>query len=274
MIRFFCSFYKFCFFDTCFMYIDTHAHLDFPEFRDDFDAVLERLKAANVVKIINVGVDLSSSERYAEWSKQYDWMYAAIGLHPSETAIFTDFTDDILSKFRELTSSFSKVVAIGEIGLDYYRHRVPKEQQKEAFRKQLRLARELQKPVIIHCRDAYEDVYAILVEEKMQDVVFHCFTGSLEFARQVWDKGWMTSFTGIVTYPNALTLHEVVRAVPLDRCMVETDCPFLAPQRYRGKRNEPAYVVEVVQKIAELKNSPLEVVAKAAYENSLRFFGL
>lgn len=271
MIRFFCSFYKFCFFDKFFMYIDTHAHLDFPEFRDDFDAVLERLKAANVVKAINVGVDLPSSQRYAQWSKQYDWMYAAIGIHPSETAIFTH---DIFSKFHEIASSFSKVVAIGEIGLDYYRNRVPKEQQKEAFRKQLRFAKEIRKPVIIHCRDAYEDVYAILVEEKMQDVVFHCFTGSLEFASRVWDKGWMTSFTGIVTYPNALTLHEVVRAVPLDRFLVETDCPFLAPQRYRGQRNEPSYVVEVVEKIAELINSPLEVVAKSAYENSLRFFGM
>ncbi|MEK7547979.1 MAG: TatD family hydrolase, partial [Patescibacteria group bacterium] len=165
------------------------------------------------------------------------------------------------------------IVAIGEIGLDYFKAKISHDEQKEAFRKQLQLAVKVGLPVIVHNREADEECLEILLEFAGDDVVFHCFGSNLEFARKVWSAGFMTSFTGIITYPNAVGLREVVKEVPMDKFMVETDCPYLAPQAYRGKRNEPAYVTEVAKMIAEVKGISVEEVGKVAVENSKRFFG-
>lgn len=286
------------------MYIDTHAHLYFPSFEPDFQDVIDRMKKAKVDKVINIGVDLESSKKSIEMSRKFDGMYAAIGIHPTESS---QWNDEILEMLRDLVlnahegnvhhcsdtenvrntnreSDFKKnnnaskrmVVAIGEVGLDYYR--LPsddvqsKEFQKNVFRKQIRLARELHLPIIIHCRDAYEDTFRVLFEEGADKVVFHCFSGDLSFARKLWENGYYTSFTGIITYPNAHALREVVKAAPLDRIMVETDCPFLSPQSHRGKRNEPSFLPEIVKKIEEIKNR--ENLSESIFQNSEFFYQL
>ncbi|MBI2453166.1 TatD family hydrolase [Candidatus Peregrinibacteria bacterium] len=253
------------------MYIDVHAHLGFSQFQNDFNFVIQRLFEANIKKIINVGVDLESSRLYADWAKRYDFMYASIGIHPTESVHANDGDIEVL---RSILQDSQKIVAIGEVGLDYYRAYESKKLQTVFFRKQLALAREFKKPVIIHCRDAYLDVYEILQEEGISKALFHCYSGSLDFAQKAWESGYFLSFTGIITYPNALNLRTVVREVPLDRFMIETDCPFLAPQKYRGKRNEPAFLPEIAAQIAQEKNMPLEEVAAFAFENSCRFFAL
>lgn len=278
------------------------------------------MKQSNVEKVINIGVDLESSKKSIEMSRKFDGMYAAIGIHPTESLQCNDVAfeelrslilgcslsieivqncdvsqgnnvfsksnlvagSDVVSKnnvsaesmasSQGLRSSEKKVVAIGEIGLDYYRMQVPREVQQEAFRKQLRLAKEFQLPVIIHCREAYEDTFQILIEEAMEKVVFHCFAGDLSFAKKVWERGFYTSFTGIITYPNAQSLREVVRAAPFDRIMVETDCPFLPPQSHRGKRNEPSFLPEIVEKIEEIRNS--KDIFQSLYRNSELFYNL
>jgi TatD DNase family protein len=253
------------------MYIDTHAHIYFPQFQDDFDAVMQRFQSSGVVKIINVAVDLKSSHQCVDLADRYDDMYATCGVHPTEAEYFDVSHIDTM---RNLIANHRKIVAIGEIGLDFFRNPDSRGLQEEVFRAQLCLARELALPVAVHCREAYEDALQILEKEKIEKAVFHCFAGNLSIAEKIWDCGFFTSFTGIVTYPNACDLHEVARHAPIDRCMVETDCPFLAPQRYRGQRNEPSFLPEIVRKIAELRNISVEQFSKVVYQNSLNFFKL
>ncbi len=262
------------------MIIDTHAHLMFPEFKDDLSEVLAAARAAGVEKIVNVGCSKEASKQAYEMLSKYDGLYASLGLHPYDVL---DLNDELLDEWAGWIAKDKRIVAIGEIGLDYYVRpgdrpdnspilAVPKEKQKEGFIKQLEFAVWVNLPVIVHNREADEDTFEILREFPKARCVFHCFGSNLEFARKVWAAGFMTSFTGIVTYPNAKNVREVVKEVPMDKFMVETDCPYLAPQAYRGKRNEPAYVIEVAKMIAEVKGISVEEVERVSVENSKRFF--
>lgn len=262
------------------MIVDTHAHLMFPEFKDDLSEVLARASAAGVGKIVNVGCSKEASKQAYEMLSRYDGMYASLGLHPYDVL---DLSDELLDEWAGWIASDKRVVAIGEIGLDYYVRpgdradnspvlTVSKNKQKEGFIKQLEFAVRVNLPVIVHNREADEDTLGILRGFPHARCVFHCYGSNLEFARKVWAAGFMTSFTGIITYPNASNVREVVKEVPMDKFMVETDCPFLAPQSYRGKRNEPAYVAEVAKMIAEVKGISFEETEKVSTENSKRFF--
>lgn len=268
------------------MIIDTHAHLMFPEFKDDLSEVLACARTAGVEKIVNVGCSKEASKQAYEMLSKYDGvggvsLYATLGLHPYDVL---DLSDELLDKWAGWIAKDKRIVAIGEIGLDYYVRpgdradnspilAVPKSKQKEGFIKQLEFAVRVNLPVIVHNREADEDTFEILREFPHVRCVFHCFGSSLEFARKVWSAGFMTSFTGIVTYPNAGNVREVVKEVPMDKFMVETDCPFLAPQAYRGKRNEPAYVIEVAKMISDVKGISVEEVDRVTTENAKSFFG-
>ncbi|MEK7673031.1 MAG: TatD family hydrolase [Patescibacteria group bacterium] len=250
--------------------IDTHAHLIFDEFNEDRGEVIQRAREAGLVGIVNVGCEADSSAKALRMADG-KFFYATLGLHPYEAA---SIEDGLLGEWESLIKADSdhKIVAIGETGLDYFKSQVDHEKQKESFRKHVELAVGNELPVIVHNRQADEDCLAILREFPQVKAVFHCYGSTLEFARKVWDAGYITSFTGIITFPSASELREVVKNVPLDQFMVETDSPYLAPQAYRGKRNESAYVVEVAKKIAEIKNMSLEEVAELATENTKRFF--
>lgn len=250
------------------MIIDTHAHLMFDKFKGEVDQVVERAKAVGVEKIINVGCTVKDAIRSHEMSLEYEELYATLGLHPYDAL---DASDELMEKWEKLIKENKKIVAIGECGLDYAKADVPKEDQKKAFRMQLKLAQKVGLPVIIHNREADEDTMEIL-EEFDVDAVFHCYSSNIEFARKLWYKGYFTSFTGVVTYPSAEDLLKVVEEAPMDKFMVETDCPFLAPQTHRGERNEPSYVVEVVEKIAEIKKLTPEDIARISTENAEELF--
>lgn len=254
------------------MFFDSHAHLDDLKYNNDRHEMLLRAKDAGVSRIINVGYDIPSSKRSVDLAEAYDFIYAAVGVHPHDAA---DAGDNALDKLRELAGN-PKVVAIGEIGLDYYRDLSPRDIQKQMFRNQIRLAAELGKPIIVHDRDAHGDVMAVLKEENAQEIggVLHCFSGSVEMARECLKMGFYISIAGPVTFHNASKLQEVAAQVPLNRLLIETDSPYLTPEPFRGKRNESAYVVKVAEKIAALKNIPVEELAKAATDNTKRLFGI
>ncbi|OAT86151.1 hydrolase TatD [Desulfotomaculum copahuensis] len=234
--------------------------------------MLDRARAAGVVLIINAGYDLPSSRRAVDLAAEYDFIYAAVGVHPHEVA---GLPADYLDTVRELSRQ-AKVVAIGEIGLDYYRDLSPREVQRRVFREQLALAKELNLPVVIHDRDAHGDVLDILRKDGAGPGggVLHCFAGSLEMAAACLEMGFYISFAGPVTYPNARRPKEVAAAVPLERLLVETDSPYLTPQAHRGKRNEPAYVRYVAEQIAALRGIAPAELARAATANARRVFGL
>lgn len=254
------------------MLCDSHTHLNDGRFDDDRDAVIERAKAAGVSLIINPGADFESSQKAVALSERYDILYAAVGIHPHDAKATLE-PDWSWAALEALTEG-KKVVAIGEIGLDYYYDFSPRDVQKTVFRTQLRMAKALGLPVIIHDRDAHQDVLDILVEEQAFEVgvLMHCFAGSAELARQYVAKGAYLSLGGPITYKNARKSHEVIEAVSLDRLMIETDAPYLTPVPYRGKRNESAYVHYVCEKMAELKGVSYEAVAEATKNNALRFF--
>ncbi|NLZ37998.1 MAG: TatD family hydrolase [Firmicutes bacterium] len=254
------------------VFIDTHAHLTDRRFSEDFEAVVARAKSAGVVTIINVGYDLPSSEAAIALAADNDNFFAAVGIHPHEAS---SVDQNILQSLKKL-AAHPKVVAIGEIGLDYYyRHSEPK-QQEHALRQQIRLARELALPVIIHDRDAHEDVLAILRAEKAAEVggVMHCFSGDLDFALRCLELGFYISFAGTITFKKPGDLPLVAQKVPLERILIETDCPYLAPIPRRGRRNEPAYVVHVAEKIAELRQLELNKIAAITTQNAQRLFAL
>lgn len=259
--------------------IDTHAHLMFPQFKDDFESVIKRAREAGVSKIINVGCDEESSAQAMKMAKEYDFLYATVGLHPYDAEkasqeIFDEWERVILGDGRgaENASALKRMVAIGETGLDYVKAEASQEKQKQSFRMHLELAEKVNLPVVVHNRGADEDCFELLQQFPKVRAVFHCYASNLEFARKVWEAGYFTSFTGIITYPSAADLRVVVRNVPMDKFLVETDCPFLAPQKYRGKRNEPAYVAEVVECIAEVKGISIEKVDEVSTNNALKFF--
>jgi TatD DNase family protein len=256
--------------------IDSHVHIDLPEFNKDRDQVLERARRRGVEAVINVGLDAESSRKALAMAKKYDDVFVAVGFHPHEAA---KMKEGDLKSLAELTQD-SRVVAIGEIGLDFYRNLSPRSRQLEVFQKQLDLASELSLPVVVHCRQAHKEVYDILsawakaTPENNRQGVIHCFSGDIAMARRYIELGFYISLAGSVTYPSAGELVGVAREVPLDRLLLETDCPFLAPQAYRGKRNEPAYVVHTAEKVAEIRQMPVEAVAGAAARNTIDLFRL
>lgn len=254
------------------MLFDTHAHLNAKQFDKDRAEVIQRAKENGVSRIVNIGFDRETVATSLALAEQYDFIYAAVGWHPLSAAKMTDRDLDWL---REL-SEHPKVVAIGEIGLDYYRDASSKETQKEVFRKQIRLAKEVNLPIIIHDREAHQDVYEILKEENAAEVggIMHCFSGSAEMAQQFLDINFYISLAGPVTFKNAKKPKEVAKTVPLDRLLIETDCPYLTPEPYRGKRNETGYVRYVAETIAELRGMDYEELCKITYENATRLFRL
>ncbi|MED4455588.1 TatD family hydrolase [Metabacillus fastidiosus] len=254
------------------MLFDTHAHLNALQYENDVEEVIQRALDEGVSEIVVVGFDRETIERAMELIEEYDFIYAAIGWHPVDAI---DMTDKDLQWIREL-SEHPKVVAIGEMGLDYYWDKSPKDIQKEVFRKQIALAKEVKLPIIIHNRDATADVVAILEGEGASEVggIMHCFTGSLEVAKQCMDMNFYISFGGPVTFKNAKKPKEVVQEIPLDRLLIETDCPYLTPHPFRGKRNEPGYVKYVAEEIAKLRNLSYEEIAKKTSDNGKKIFGI
>jgi TatD DNase family protein len=254
--------------------IDTHTHLDFPQFDSDREQVIERAANAGVKAIVNVGTDLTSSRAAVALAEAYPQIYAAVGVHPHDAKTMTG---EMLEELRAL-ASHPKVVAIGEIGLDFYRDLSPRDKQRQAFQQQLALAREMGKPVIIHNREAHAEVMDILrhwVEGSHQPAgVLHCFSGDLAMAQEAIELGFYISIAGPVTFKNARRLRELVRQLPLEKLLVETDCPYLAPHPHRGKRNEPAYVKLVAQEVACVKGLSLEEVARITSDNAQSLFAL
>jgi len=257
------------------MFIDSHAHIDGPEFDNDRDEVLQRARDAAIDVILNVGTGDPHSgvfERAIEFGSKQRSVYTAIGTHPHDANKYDQAAED---KIKTLLSDGERVVAWGEIGLDFHYDNAPREQQIQAFRKQLRAARELDLPVIIHTRDAEQETVAILQEEyagASRNGVFHCFTGTTELAERGLELGFMISFSGILTFKKAEDLRQTARRVPLDRLLIETGCPYLAPIPYRGKRNEPAYVVEVARCLADVHQLSLEALAEATSHNFGQLF--
>ena len=258
---------------TCYdsgMLIDTHTHLDDARYNDDRDLMITRAREAGVEAFLTIGCDLATSQSAVRLADQYPFVYASIGVHPHEVKHIGDTWYD---EFRQLAKN-KNVVAYGEIGLDYhYNHSSPKE-QRERFREQIQLARELTLPVIIHTREAQEDTVTILKEEKASEVggVFHCFSGDAWLAKDALDLGFYLSFSGILTFQNAAMLRDIAKNTPLDRVLIETDCPYLTPVPYRGKRNEPAYVSQVAHQLAALHAMPLEEIGKQTSNNARRLF--
>jgi TatD DNase family protein len=254
------------------MLFDTHAHLNAIQYEEDIVEVIQRAKSERVTHIVVVGFDKDTIKRAMELTEQYEMIYAAVGWHPVDAI---DMKDEDLEWIKEL-ASHPKVVAIGEMGLDYYWDKSPKDIQKDVFRRQIRLAKEVKLPIIIHNRDATEDVVKILKEENAGEVggIMHCFTGSLEVAKQCMDMNFYISFGGPVTFKNAKKPKEVATEIPLERLLIETDCPYLTPHPFRGKRNEPSYVKYIAEQIAELKGLSFEEVAKITSDNAKKLFGI
>ncbi|MBC8014912.1 MAG: TatD family hydrolase [Sporomusaceae bacterium] len=253
------------------MLFDSHAHLDDEKFDADREQVINRALQNGVTGIINVGACMSSSARSVALSKQYESIYAAVGIHPH------DAQGDHEADYAQLATwcQQEKVVAIGEIGLDYYYDLAPRDIQRAVFARQIHVARQMNKPIIIHDRDAHKDIMEIIKSEaKGLSGVFHCFSGSLEMAREVIKLGFYISIAGPVTFKNAAKLPEIVASVPLDRLLIETDCPYLTPHPHRGKRNEPANVRIVAEQVANLRGIELSALAKATSENVKRIFNI
>ena len=252
------------------MYFDSHAHLDDKCFQPDFDAILARMRENGVTGMMNIGCDLPSSERSVALAERYDWIWAAVGSHPDDA----DHVDEArIERYRALCQS-PRVRAIGEIGLDYHYEDVPREVQKRAFRMQMALARELSLPVVVHEREAHEDGLRIVDEFPEVKGVFHCYSGSLEMAKELVRRGWYIGFTGVITFKNARKAVEVAEKIPLDRILIETDCPYMAPEPFRGCRNDPSLVPFVAKKIAELRGLTPEAVAEATTRSAHALFRL
>ncbi len=254
------------------MLIDSHCHLDMKDFHKDREAVMERARKEGIAHMISIGIDVKSSASALALARKYDFISATVGCHPHDADACT------AADLRELASMAKapEVVAWGEIGLDYFRNYSGKENQRKIFQRQLELAQEADLPVIIHDRDAHGEVYAAL--EKMgkgeRRGVIHCYSGDKDLAEAFINLGYYISIPGTVTYKNAAQIRDVAAAIPLDRMLVETDAPFLAPVPRRGKRNEPSFVIHTAREIAELRNIPFEVVAEQTTQNARTIFGL
>lgn len=254
--------------------IDSHAHLEFPQFDEDRDAMLARAREAGVSTLLAIGSGTGPAKLDAAipFAERHDWIYATVGIHPHEAWLATDDHFAALDRLAR----HPKVIAWGEIGLDYFYDHSPRDVQHQVFRRQLGMAHTARKPIVIHCRDAWDDCLRILDQGWRSTAlggILHCFSGTLDEARQGIDMGFLISFAANITYPKAQNLRDVAAGLPLDRLLIETDSPFLAPQGRRGKRNEPAFVVEVARTLANVRNLPAEDVAAVTAANFRRFFG-
>ena len=259
------------------MFVDSHAHIDGPEYDADRDEVIRNATAAGVTSIMNVGSGNphhDAFERAVQLANQHDQIYGAIGVHPHDAKLYDDSVE---TKIEKLLAENPKLIAWGEIGLDYHYNHSPQETQREVFRRQLRRARAVGLPVIIHTRTADADTMEILQSEysgARRGGIMHCFSGSLELARATMELGFYVSFSGNVTFKKADDLRAIALEIPLERLLIETDCPYLTPVPFRGKRNEPARVVEVARCLAEVRGKSLEEIGHATTENFARIFGL
>lgn len=251
------------------MLFDTHAHMDDRAFDDDRGELLSRLPEAGIGLLMNPGCSLASSRAACALAKEYDYIYAAVGSHPDAAA---EVSPEVLEAYRALVRENPKVKAIGEIGLDYHYEDVPREIQKEAFRAQMALAAELDLPVIVHEREAHADGMAIVREFPTVTGVFHCYSGSLEMAKELVSLGWYIGFTGVLTFKNARKALEVAAGLPLDRIALETDCPYMSPEPFRGKRNDPGKLYRMAQALASLRGLSEEDVQRITLENGRRLY--
>ena len=251
------------------MLFDTHAHLNDPAFDPDREELMASFADAGVGLVMNAGCSLESSRDIVQMAEKYPWLYASVGSHPDSA---DEVNEAVLEEYRKLCKQSDKVKAIGEIGLDYYYEDIPREIQQRAFRMQMALAQELDMPVIVHERDAHNDGLAIIKEFPRVKGVFHCYSGSAEMARQLVNLGWYIGFTGVLTFKNARKAVETAASIPLDRIVLETDCPFMAPEPYRGKRNHPGYLYRMAEKLAEIRGISVEEVHAATLENGKRLY--
>ena len=251
------------------MLFDTHAHLNDPAFDPDREALMRSLPEKGVGLVMNAGCSLASSRDIVQMAEEYPWLYASVGSHPDSADEVNDF---VLEEYRKLCKQSAKVRAIGEIGLDYYYEDIPRDIQIRAFRDQMALAQELDMPVIVHERDAHNDGMAVIKEFPKVRGVFHCYSGSAEMARQLVKLGWYVGFTGVLTFKNARKAVETAQSVPMDRIVLETDCPFMAPEPFRGKRNDPGYLYRMAERLAELRELPVEEVCRITFENGKRLY--
>ena len=251
------------------MIFDTHAHLDDRAFDEDRAQLLDRLPKEGIALVMNPGCSLASSQEAVRLANQYDYLFAAVGSHPDAA---DEVNEETLRQYRRLCTDNPKVKALGEIGLDYHYEDIPRDIQKLAFRAQMDLARELDLPVIVHEREAHEDGMKIAAEFPTVTGVFHCYSGSLEMARWLIERGWYIGFGGVLTFKNARKALEVAANIPLERIVLETDCPYMAPEPYRGKRNDPGKLYRVAEKLAELRGLTVEEVQAVTLENGKRLY--
>ena len=253
------------------MIFDTHAHLDDRAFAQDREALLSRLPEEGIGLVMNPGCSLSSSLAAVALAERYDYVYAAVGSHPDAA---DEVDEKALEQYRALAREHPKVRAIGEIGLDYHYEDIPRQLQQQAFRAQLTLAAELKLPVIVHEREAHEDGMRIVSEFPQVTGVFHCYSGSLEMAKWLIDRGWYIGFGGVLTFKNARKAVEVASQIPLERIVLETDCPYMAPEPFRGRRNDPGKLSWVAQRLAQLRGMSPEEIQDITWRNGLSLYGI
>jgi TatD DNase family protein len=246
------------------MLFDTHAHMDDRAFDADRQELLASLSAQGIALVMNPGCSLASSRNVWQLTKEYNWLYGAVGSHPD---VADEVNEAVIEEYRRLCAENKKIKAIGEIGLDYHYEDIPRELQQKAFRMQMALAEELNLPAIVHERDAHADGMAIVEEFPSVTGVFHCYSGSLEMAKWLIDRGWFIGFTGVLTFKNARKALEVAEHIPLDRIVLETDCPYMAPEPFRGKRNHPGYLYRMAERLAQLRGVSVEEIHRITTEN-------
>ncbi len=251
------------------MLFDTHAHMDSRSFDADREELLEALPSRGIRYLMNPGCSLASSYAALELANRYDYIYAAVGSHPDAA---DEVNDAVIEEYRKLCKLNTKVKAIGEIGLDYHYEDIPRDLQKTAFIAQLELAKELDLPVIVHEREAHEDGMAIIKSFPTVTGVFHCYSGSAEMARQLVDLGWYIGFTGVLTFKNARRAVETAEAIPIERIVLETDCPYMAPTPFRGKRNDPGYLYRMAEQLAQIRGRSVEEIHEITVENGRRLY--
>ena len=253
------------------MLFDTHAHMDDRAFDADRAELMASLAESGVGLVMNPGCSLASSRDVDALTKEYPWVYGAVGSHPDAC---DEVNDAVIEEYRMLCKQNPKIKAIGEIGLDYHYEDIPREIQQYAFRRQMALAAELGLPAIVHERDAHADGMAIVEEFPTVRGVFHCYSGSLEMAKWLIDRGWYIGFTGVLTFKNARKAIEVAAGIPLDRLVLETDCPYMAPEPFRGKRNHPGYLYRMAERLAEVRGMDVEEIHRITTENGKRLYGI
>ena len=251
------------------MLFDTHAHMDDRAFDNDREELLRSLPEQGLTLVMNPGCSLESSRNASKLAQEYDYIYAAVGSHPDAA---DEVNEEVLDEYRKLCKLNPKIKAIGEIGLDYHYEDIPRDIQLQAFRAQMALAKELHLPAIVHERDAHEDGMAVVREFPEVTGVFHCYSGSAEMARQLVDKGWYIGFTGVLTFKNARKAVEVAASIPLERIVLEADCPYMAPEPFRGKRNHPGYLYRMAEKLAEIRGLSVEEIHAITVENGRRLY--